>query len=275
MGTMVGVDLRDAGAAASDATGAVFAWLRDVDARFSTYREDSEIRRLDRGDLALADCSPAVSHVLGRCDALRAETAGAFDARAQGRLDPSAFVKGWAVEHAARLLEARGVRRFCLNAGGDVRVGRGPAPGTAWHVGIRHPVLADRIAAVVAVEDGAVATSGAYERGTHIVDPRTGRHPAGVRSVTVVGPDLGVADAYSTAAFAMGRDGIGWLAGVPGYAGLAIHDDDTVVATPGFDAVRVRSANACRSRRPEQRAILHAPSGAVRPRARPRRPRRA
>ena len=57
------------------------------------------------------------------------------------------------------------------------------------------------------LRDGAVATSGAYERGQHIVDPRTGRPPRGVLSVTVVGPDLGTADAYATAAFALGSAG--------------------------------------------------------------------
>jgi thiamine biosynthesis lipoprotein len=239
MGTMIGVDVRSADGQAADATRAVFAWLRDVDARFSTYREDSEVRRLDRGELALADASPDLRHVLARCDALRAETAGAFDARAGGRLDPSAFVKGWAVERAAGILAARGIRSYCVNAGGDVRVGRGPAPEAKWRVGIRHPLLPDGIAAVVAVEDAAVATSGAYERGAHILDARRALAPDGVLSMTVVGPDLGVADAYSTAAFAMGRDGIGWLASVPGYAGLAIHDDETMVETAGFDALRV------------------------------------
>ena len=239
MGTMIGVDVRDADERAAEATRAVFAWLRDVDAGFSPYREDSEVRRVDRGELALADGSPDLRYVLSRCEALRSETAGAFDARAHGRLDPSAFVKGWAVERAARILAAHGIRRYCVNAGGDVRVGGGPARGTGWRVGIRHPILADRIAAVVAVEDGAVATSGTYERAAHILDARRGRPPEGVLSITVVGPDLGVADAYSTAAFAMGRDGIGWLASVPGYAGLAIHDDATMIATAGFDALRV------------------------------------
>jgi thiamine biosynthesis lipoprotein len=242
MGTVVGVDVRDAGPGAAAAARAVFAWLRHVDATFSTYREDSEVRRLERGAVTLAECSPEVGHVLARCEALRVETGGAFDARAGGALDPSAFVKGWSVERAAGLLEARGLRRYCLNAGGDVRVGDGPSPGEAWRVGVRHPLVDDRVAAVVAVRHLAVATSGAYERGAHIVDPRTGRPPSGVLSITVAGPDLGTADAYSTAAFAMGRDGIAWLARVRGYAGMAIHDDGTVVSTPGFAALRVRSA---------------------------------
>jgi thiamine biosynthesis lipoprotein len=238
MGTVVGVDLREAGPAGTAATEEVFCWLRDVDARFSTYRDDSEISRLDRGELALADCSGDVAGVLARCDALRVETGGAFHAGARGRLDPSALVKGWALERAAHMLEARGISSYCLNAGGDIRVGDGPLPGSPWHVGVRHPLRSDAVADVVAVRHLAVATSGAYERGMHIIDPRTGRPPAGILSITVVGPDLGTADAYSTAAFAMGRDGVSWLAGRAGYAGMAIHDDGTVVCTPAFDALR-------------------------------------
>src|SRR6185436_8804904 len=152
-----------------------FAWLREVDAVFSTYREDSEIRRLDRGELALADCRPEVDEVLSACLALERETGGFFSARPAGRLDPSGYVKGWAVDGAAQRLIAAGAERFCINAGGDV-VARGrPAPDRLWRVGVRHPEQLDQLAAVLAVEDLAVATSGEYERGAHILDPHTGR----------------------------------------------------------------------------------------------------
>jgi FAD:protein FMN transferase len=239
MGTVVGVDLRGHDPGAAAATDAVFAWMHDVDARFSTYRSDSDVQRLERGDIALAGCAPDVVRVLARCQELLAATGGWFDVRAGGRLDPSAYVKGWSVERAALLLHARGIRRYCINAGGDVRVGDAPARGEPWHVGIRHPHDGAEIAAAVSVCNLAIATSGAYERGVHIVDPHTGGTPQGVLSTTVVGPDLGTADAYATAAFAMGREGIAWLARIPGYGGMAIHDDGTVVSTTAFDALRI------------------------------------
>src|SRR5919112_4971373 len=97
-----------------------FAWLREVDAVFSPYREDSEISRLDRGEIALADCRPEVDEVLMRCRALHAATGGYFSVRPNGRLDPSGLVKGWAIDGAARKLAA--AERFCINAGGDVLV---------------------------------------------------------------------------------------------------------------------------------------------------------
>lgn len=216
-----------------------FAWLRHVDAIFSTYREDSEISRLDRGELSLADCRPEVDEVLTRCMALARATDGFFSVRAAGRLDPSGLVKGWAIAGAAERLVAAGAERFCINAGGDV-VARGrSAPDRPWRVGIRHPTDLDRLAAVVAVENLAVATSGEYERGAHILDPHTGRPPTGLVSVTVIGPDLGTADAYATAAFAMGADGPAWTATLAGYEAMCITSDRRVLSTPGFARHRV------------------------------------
>jgi thiamine biosynthesis lipoprotein len=228
MGMPVLVDVRDAGVGAG-AVDRVFAWLRFVDATFSTYRADSEIRRLDRGELALRDAHPDVRAVLARCERLRAQTGGYFDACARGQLDPSGLVKGWAVDRAAGLLAAAGARRFCVNAGGDVLVRGGP-----WRIGVQHPRRRDRIAAVVSLTDAAVATSGAYERGEHIVDPLTGRPPSGALSVTVLGRDLATADAYATAAFAMGERGPAWTARLRGCGAMTILASDRVVSTRRF-----------------------------------------
>ncbi len=234
MGTVVSIDVRDAGPdedAVRSAVEAAVAWLHEVDARFSVYRPDSEIRRLDRGELALDDCHPDVRDVLRACDDLRALTGGAFDARGHrpdGRLDPSGYVKGWAVDEAADLLVAAGARSFGIGAGGDVVVRGEPSPGAPWRVGIRHPAEPGAVAAVLAVRDAAVATSGLYERGPHIHDPRTGAVPDALVSVTVLAPRLAVADAYATAAFAMGPDGPAWVASRPGCGVLAIDRGETV-----------------------------------------------
>jgi thiamine biosynthesis lipoprotein len=136
---------------------------------------------------------------------------------------------------AADALVSAGLRDFAIGAGGDLVARGGPEPGVAWRVGIRHPDLPDRVAAVLSVADAAVATSAAYERGAHIRDPRTGHTPDGIRSVTVVGPSLTWADAYATAAYVMGRDGLAWVDGRPGYAAFAIGWDDVIRWTPGMD----------------------------------------
>ena len=146
----------------------MFAWLRWVDATFSTYRPDSEISRLDRGERF--DPHPLVREVLARCEELRVETGGWFDARAGGRLDPSGYVKGWAVERAA----AFGRGRFLIDAGGDV-VLRGE-----WRVGIRHPYERDRLAAAITV----VRLRGGDLRRlrARAARPRSAHRPAGVRA---------------------------------------------------------------------------------------------
>ena len=237
MGIPVGIDVRDDGVDPA-ALDRAFDWLRWVDATFSTYRAESEISRLDAGTLAperRRARGPRGARAL-RGAARRAPAAASTSAR-RGALDPSAFVKGWAVETAASMLVGDGARNLCVHAGGDVRVRGERAPGRPWRVGIQHPYRRDRTAAVLHARDLAVATSGAYERGAHIVDPRTGEPPEGVLSVTVLGPDLGTADAYATAAFAMGVDGPAWTAGLGDYEALTILSDGRVLSTRGVPDV--------------------------------------
>ena len=163
------------------------------------YAGHSEINRIGRGELVVEGAHPDVRFVVERRDALRLETRGYFDARATGRLDPSGFVNGWSVDRAADLLHEAGLTNFAVNAGGDMRLSGRAVPGRHWSVGIQHPRQRAHIAAVVRANDFAVATSGAYARGDHVLNPYTRRPPEGVLSVTVVGPDLGTADAYVTA----------------------------------------------------------------------------
>lgn len=236
MGIPIGIDVRDPDGVDVEPA---FDWLRDVDAVFSTYRDESDISRLDRGELTVAECRPEVDEVLIRCVALHRATRGYFSVRAAGRLDPSGLVKGWAVAGAAERLAAAGAENYCINAGGDVVACGRAAPDRLWRIGIRHPEALDQLAAVVAVEDLAVATSGEYEQPGHILDPHTGRRPTGLLSVTVVGPDLGTADAYATAAFAMGADGPDWTATLADYDAMCITSDHRVLETPGFARHRV------------------------------------
>ena len=235
MGTMVSIDLRACSAeVATAAVGHIVPWLHHVDAVFSTYRYDSAISRIGRRELTAVQAGGDVAWILDRCEELRRETDGYFDAWAGGVLDPSALVKGWAVQCAAESLAGYGVTRFCLAAGGDIACRGGRQPGLPWRIGIQHPYDRAALAAVAHATDLAVATSGVYERGAHILDPRTGLAPDGVASVTVCGPDLGTADAYATAAFAMGDRAPAWTAGLAGYEAMTILQDDTVYATAGF-----------------------------------------
>jgi thiamine biosynthesis lipoprotein len=233
MGTVVSFDIRCADDA-RDAVADACAWLHRVDATFSTYRTTSEISLLNSGELRLPDASDDVRAVVARCTELRDQTRGAFDAQIAGTLDPSGYVKGWAAERAARILEGHGLRDFQINAGGDVVVRGDAHPATGWRIGIRHPDRADALVTVVSLRDGAIATSGAYERGAHVLAPAARVSAPRLRSVTVTGRDLGTADAWATAILAWGVDGFDLLAHAPPDMEAFAVLDDTTVQTPGF-----------------------------------------
>ena len=244
MGTSISIDIVDSHD--RSLTDELVAWFHDVDEVFSPYKECSVISRLGYGELAPTDAEVGddVREVLQRCGELCEATDGLFDVWSLPspngtRFNPCGYVKGWSVDRAARLLRHRGVIDFCLNAGGDVALGGRNREGTPWRVGVRHP---DDPTAVAFVLEGvgplAVATSGSYERGGHIVDPRTGQPCTDLASATVVGPDLADADAYATALYLMGADGLYWLAQQPGYTGCVITRDGHLIASDAFNAYR-------------------------------------
>lgn len=215
MGTMVSIDLRavEDEATAERGIREAVAWLHRVDEIFSTYKPDSAICRLQRGEQTLAACPPEVPEVLELAASCQRRTGGAFSLDWDGRgPDPTGMVKGWAAERASALLADLGLPVHSVNAAGDVRLRGTPEPGRAWSTGIAHPLLAGHLVAVVDVSDVGVATSGTAERAGHIVDPRTRGPAVAVASATVLGPDLGVADGYATAAVSLGDDAAELLA---------------------------------------------------------------
>jgi thiamine biosynthesis lipoprotein len=236
MGMPIVVDVRDE-QVDDTVLDRVFDWFCWVDTTFSTYKDDSEISRLNRGELSLDDAHPDVVGVLDRCERLRLETGGYFDVRAGSPdiVDPSGLVKGWSVDRAAAMLDDAGLGNYAVNAAGDMRLRGRAVPELHWRVGIRHPLEQDRVARVLDTTNIAVATSGEYAQGAHIFDPHTRRPPGGILSVTISGPELGTADAYATAAFAMGAQrATHWTARLRGYEALTILADGRVLSTPGF-----------------------------------------
>ena len=219
--------------AAAEAVRAVQAELTGVDHMFSTYRPDSEVSRLGRGELTLVDSSAEVRDVSDLCAAATTLTGGLFQAvRPDGRWDPSGLVKGWAAERAMRLLTQVAGVDWCLNAGGDVAVWS--PSGQHFTVGIQDPRDAQRIAAAVRVGAGGLATSGRAARGDHVYDPRSGLAAVASASVTVVGPSLEQADVLATAAFVAGDGALAFVAGIEGYQALHIAVDGAVTTTTGW-----------------------------------------
>lgn len=216
---------------------AVMAELNAVDRVFSTYRADSFVNRLDRGEIRLEDCPTEVRVVLELGERAARSSAGAFsvslpsdpdDPGSRRRLDPSGVVKGWATERAARELETLEDTDFCLSAGGDVTCRAAPER-EPWQIGIENPHDRSRIVAVVPLRAGAVATSGTSRRGAHLFDARTGRRPSGVDQVSVIGPSLTWADIDATAAYARGVDAARWLTTRPISSAIVVRPDGSVL----------------------------------------------
>jgi thiamine biosynthesis lipoprotein len=183
-----------------------------VDQDFSTYKENSQVSRIRRGELKIEDASEYVQQVWALCEFSREITMGAFDPwKAEGGFDPSGLVKGWAAEVGAQMLVEAGVENVLINASGDIVLRGGKPDGGAWNIGIASPDDVEKYVKFFDVTDGSVATSGDYEKGAHIVDPHTGLIAIGARSATVIGPDGAICDALATAMMVDGVDAQKWI----------------------------------------------------------------
>jgi thiamine biosynthesis lipoprotein len=212
-----------------------FDYFRSVDARYSTYKKNSEISRVNRG-LPADKWSDEMSHIFELSEQTKQETDGYFDIGQPGKLDPSGMVKGWAINQAARKLRAEGVRNFRIDAGGDIQVGGTNAEGKPWRIGIRNPFDRRQIVKIIEITGQGVATSGTAIRGQHIYNPhQPGKPLTEIASLTVIGPSIYDADRFATAAFAMGPAGIMFIEKRPELEGYMIGADRKATFTSGFE----------------------------------------
>lgn len=235
MGMPVTVEIIDPTASA-DVLDAVFHYFEYIDAKFSTFRDDSEISLINRRELALERSSADMQTIFALAEQTRQETDGYFDIARDGRFDPSGIVKGWAIWNAAELLRQKGFENFYVDAGGDIEAAGKNGHGENWRVGIRNPFDLTEIVKVLSVTNCGVATSGTYVRGSHIYNPKTtAALVTPVVSLTVIGPNVYDADRFATAAFAMGREGILFIESLEGFEGYRIDEDRRATFTRGFE----------------------------------------
>ncbi len=211
-----------------------FALFRSVDSQFSPYKPESEVSRIDRGELAPGDASPEMREVLRLSEDTKRFTDGFFDVWFNGRFDPSGLVKGWSILKAARLLDAQGLKNYCIDAGGDIEIRGHQAAQTPWRIGLRNPFDPSTIIRTLALTNRGIATSGTYIRGEHIYNPRNGEKANSIASITVVAPNVYEADRLATAAFAMGEAGVEFIAGIPTCDAYMVDNGGTATFTPGF-----------------------------------------
>ena len=240
MGMPITLEVLDASATQSDLD-AIFAYFVSVDETFSTYKDTSEISRINRGELLPTQYSEGMKEILALSAQTKEETDGYFDILRNGIYDPSGIVKGWAIQNAAKILQAKGLRNFYIDAGGDIQVA-GNKNGNPWRVGIRNPFNRNEYVKVLEITDQGVATSGTAIRGQHIYDPYRRDTPLlDIASITIIGPNIYEADRFATAAFAMGKRGIYFIEKLAGFEGYMIDKHAMATYTSGFERYVLQS----------------------------------
>ena len=224
-----------------DAIEEAIAEFRTLDQVFSPFQPDSAVSRINRHELEVDRAGELVQQAIGLCRMYESATDGYFSAWVGGRFDPSGLVKGWAIDRACSILAGRGCTNYFVDAGGDVQTSGVNEGGSPWRVGVRNPIFRDKFATVIMASGVAVATSGTYEKGAHIVDPHTGNATEALLSLTVVGPDIVEADVLATAAFAAGRRAFELLSRFKDYDAFAIGNDQIATSTPGFERYTARA----------------------------------
>ncbi len=234
MGMPITVEIMDS-TASQDDLDSVFDYFTTIDDRFSTYKDSSEIAKINRGELSAAHYSEDMKTILALSEQTKKETDGYFDIQHNGVYDPSGIVKGWAIQNATTLLQEQGFQNFYIDAGGDIQVA-GKKQGNLWRVGIRNPFNRNEYVKVLALSDRGVATSGTAIRGQHIYDPFQQNTPlTEISSLTVIGPNIYEADRFATATFAMGRKGIYFIESLQGFEGYMIDKHARATFTSGFE----------------------------------------
>jgi thiamine biosynthesis lipoprotein len=160
------------------------------------------------------------------------------------RIDLGGIAKGYAVDRAIAILRSMGVEHASVTAGGDTMI-MGDRFGRPWVVGIQHPDDPDKVIARIPLANAAISTSGDYERYFdedgkryhHIINPRTGKSAAGVRSVTVIGPDATTTDGLSTSVFVMGPErGLALIEHLGDVDAVIVREDGKVLYSSGLAA---------------------------------------
>jgi thiamine biosynthesis lipoprotein len=163
-------------------------------------------------------------------------------AREGMRIDLGGIAKGYACDQAVGILKRLGVAHAMVMAGGDTRL-LGDRRGRPWMVGIRNPDNKNRIVLSMPLSDVGISTSGDYERffdegGVryhHIIDPKTGKSPSGVRSVTIIGPTATDTEGWSKGVFIKGPvDGIRLIEQYPQMDAVVVDKDGKVWYSKGL-----------------------------------------
>lgn len=231
MGMPISIDVADSKNEA--AIEAAFTRLREIDEIFSTYKPNSEISRFQNDIIRESDLSQDVRTTKKAIESFERITDGYFTAYFNGVYDPTGYIKGWAIAEAATILKKGGITTYLINAAGDIAAASGGQK--TWHIALQNPFKQRQSLGTISFQNGAIATSGTYERGGHIINPHTGKPANDLVSATIYGPDIITADVFATACIAMGAEkAIDFIEKQTGYEALLIDVSGGAVASQGF-----------------------------------------
>ncbi|MHB1251786.1 MAG: FAD:protein FMN transferase [Acidimicrobiales bacterium] len=219
------------------------AVLHHADKVFSTWKANSPLSQLRRGEISLGEAPPEVTDVLDLCALAKGQTNGWFDPWAlPGGVDPTGFVKGWSTQLSLAHLVDAPITGAIINAAGDIASFGGLDESTPFRVGITDPLAPPTLSCAMELK-GAVATSGIYERGKHLVNPFTREAGTRAASASVTGPDLGTCDAWATALAVGGGEVLELIERTNGYEALAISTDGSREWTTGFPMIELEPSH--------------------------------
>jgi thiamine biosynthesis lipoprotein len=215
---------------------AVFDYFKHIDDTFSYFKPTSQLSAINRGELKLKDATSEMIEVFALCAKTKEETDGFFDIKQpDGTYNPSGLVKGLAVHRGAAMLKKKGYKNYCVEIAGDMEVAGHNEDGTDWVIGIQNPFNLAEIIKRVAITDKGIATSGTYQRGSHIYNPKNWTDKIEkIVGLTVIAPNVYEADRLATACYAMGEEGIYFLEYIDGVEGYLIGSNGMAMMTTGF-----------------------------------------
>lgn len=211
----------------------IFSFFEYVDKKYSPFIATSDVSRINRRELTDGDYDDELREILTLTEKTKAETDGYFDVWHDGTFDPSGIVKGWAIQKASLLMKQL-TPNFYVEAGGDIQTDGTNDKGHPWRIGIRNPFNRSETVAAVTLDNEAIATSGTAIRGQHIYNPHSKKPIEGIVSLSVIAPTILDADRMATAAFAMGKNGIGFIEKLKGYEGYMIDHNKMTTQTSGW-----------------------------------------
>ncbi|SRR5258708_6038305 len=221
----------------------VFDYLRQIDKKFSPYKKNSEVTKINDGRLSTKKRSKEMEEILDLSEKTKKETNGYFNIYRNNYMDPSGLVKGWAIYKASKILDKMGYQNYYINAGGDIQTKGLNSKNEKWAVGIRNPFNIHENIKIVYLNGEGIATSGTYEKGNHIYTPEQkipdrnfhNTNTNDIVSLTVIGPNVYEADRFATATFAMGIKGINFIEKQKELEGYMIERCGIATMTSGFE----------------------------------------